>query len=528
VSFERIQTRFANSGDAPVSPSKSFGLILLATFVLGGCSKEPPTAEEPAAPEKETASFQLEAERAKENGIETTPARMAPMQAELKVAGTVTSTANGRALVSPSVSGKILKLFVGPGDKVRQGQPLAIVESPELVVAGTAVSDAERIRTAAEADVAKAKSQLDLARAHLRTAVAQLDRQQSMAKAGAFSQPSLQAAQTAVNQAESDLASAKADEDVHKVQLERAERLYAQELIARTELEQARLLVIQDQVRVQRAASDLSRANDSLRREQSIAQKGLLTAREVQSAEAEARSAKLEVDQAQIGLQAAQSGLLGARKAVENARSNVSAVRGNGNRGGSNTVTLSAPISGTVTERKATIGQVVERSTELFEIENLDTVWVTANVPEKDIVHIERGLQVRISAAAFPDRTFAGVVQLLGNHLNATTRTIPVQCLVLNAQGLLREDMFANVLVRLGRSTRSLVVPDSAIDAHGEDVGVFIASGDRYEKREVKAGRSAGGFTEILEGLKEGERVVSKGMFIVESESRRDELKGED
>lgn len=502
--------------------------LLLTITLLSGCAKEAAAPEETAPPAKEESGFTLEKDRAKESGIETVLARIAPIQADLKVAGTVTSTANGRALVTPPVSGKILKLFVGPGDNVRQGQPLAIIESPDLVIADSALSEAERGRTSAGGDVQKVISELNLARAHARSAGNQLERQRSLAKAGAFSQPSLQAAQAALNQAEAELASAKADKAVHEVQLERAERLFAQELIARTELEQARLAVSQDQVRVQKSESEVRQGSNTLKREQEIAAKGLLTAKEVQAAEAEARSARLEVEQARIGLESAQRALQSTGKAVDNARANSSAVRGKGNGGAGNTATLTAPISGTVTERKATIGQVVERSTELFEIENLDTVWVTANVPEKDILLIEKGLKVQISAAAYPARTFTGVVQLLGNHLDAKTRTIPVQCLVQNPGGLLREDMFANAVISVGRSTQSLVVPDSAIDQHGEDVCVFVATGDKYETRKVKIGRSAGGFTEVLSGLKEGERVVSKGMFIVESESRRDELKGED
>jgi len=331
-----------------------------------------------------------------------------------------------------------------------------------------------------------------------------------------------------VNTAEAELQSAKADEAVHKVQLERATRLFSQELIARTELEQARLALSQDEVRRDRAEKRQRVESDALRREQEIANKGLLTAREVQTAEGDARVANLEVQRAKIGLAAAQASLAGAKRAVDNARTNYAAVRGTGNGGDRSSVTLTAPIAGTVTERKATIGQAVERSSELFEIENLDTVWVTAKVPEKDVVSVERGLNVRITAAAYPDRIFVGVVQLLGNHLDSKTRTMPVQCLVENKGGLLREDMFATVLLGVGHATTALVVPDAAIVHRSHEESVFVQEGGRYERRPVKTARSAGGFTEIVSGLKAGERVVSKGLFVIESESRKDELKGED
>ena len=504
-------------------------VIISVMALLAGCSKsEPAKPEEHAAEEAPSKEVTLSPEKAKEGGIETAEAQIMPMQAELKVAGTVTSTAKGRALVTPPVSGKILRLYVTPGDVVRQGQSLAVIESPDLAQAATAVSDAQRLRIQAEADVRKAQAEMNLSRAKLRTAQAQLSRQYALAKAGAFSQPSLQAAQNELNEAQSELQSAKADEAIHQVQLERAERLFKQELIARTELEQARLAVTQDQVRRQRAEGRVSTATSALAREKEIAQRGLLTAREVQAAEAEARSAKLEVQRAQIGLDAARSNATGAQRAVASAQANYAAVRGSGNRGGGNSITLSAPIAGTVTERKATVGQAVERASELFEIENLSTVWVTANVPEKQIASISRGLRVRITAAAYPARTFVGVVQLLGNHLDPKTRTMPVQCLVQNSAGLLREDMFATVLLGIGRSTTALVVPDSAVDRHTDEIAVFVAAGEKYEKRTVEVGRSAGGFTEVLSGLKAGEKVVTKGLFIVESESRKNELKGEE
>lgn len=503
--------------------------VIGAAVILAGCSKnEPAKPEEHAAEEAPSKEITLSADKAKEGGIETDVVRMMPMQAELKVAGTVTSTAKGRALVTPPVSGKILRLYVNPGDVVRQGQSLAVIESPDLAQAASAIADAQRLRIQADADVRKAQAEIDLARAKLRTAQAQLSRQYALAKAGAFSQPSLQVAQNELNEAQSELQSAKADEAIHQTQLERAERLFRQELIARTELEQTRLVVTQDQVRRQRAEGRVSTATSALAREREIAQKGLLTAREVQAAEAEARSAKLEVQRAQIELDASRANVAGAQRAVASAQANYSAVRGSGNGGGGSAITLTAPIGGTVTERKATVGQAVERASELFEIENLNTVWVTANVPEKQVASISLGLRVRITAAAYPGRTFVGVVQLLGNHLDPKTRTMPVQCLVQNSAGLLREDMFATVLLGIGKSTTTLVVPDSAVDRHTEEIAVFVASGDKYEKRIVEVGRSAGGFTEILSGLKAGERVVTKGLFIVESESRKNELKGEE
>lgn len=508
-------------------------LSILILIGIGGCGKKEsaPTDEKPAetsSNEESAKAVTLSPETIKESGIEIVTAQMMALQPELKVAGTVASISKGRALVTPPVAGRIISLFVSPGETVRQGQTLAVLESSELALAFSAIAEAERGRQTAEAEKRKADSELLLSKSHLQAAQGQLARQRSLAKAGAFSQPSLQAAQKEVTEVQADLDSVIQDQAVHKSQLERAERLYKQELISRTDVEQARLLVAQDQVHRQRAEARLEEVQKTLAREKDIAQKGLLTAKEVQTAESEVRSANFEVARANISAQAAGASLTSAHKALANAQTAYAAVRGRGNRGSGSSVTLVAPLSGTVTERKATVGQAVERTAEIFEIENLETVWVTTNVPEKNISSVRKGATVRIVTQAFPSKMFTGVVQSLGNHLDAKTRTMPVQCVVQNREGLLREDMFATVLLGIGGAKSTLVVPDGSIDKHGDETSVFVFDGKAFSRRSVEIGSASGGYTEVRSGLKSGEKVVSAGLFVIESEFRKDELKGEE
>lgn len=501
--------------------------------VLAGCGQKQEAGKEEsakpeAAQEGDSKSVEISPEGAQDAEIETAPVRSMRMQSELAVTGTITNTAKGKAIVTPPVGGKIVRLFVGPGDTVKQGQALAVIESPDIAQANAGVADADRQRLSAEADLRKAGAELELAKARLRTAQSQLERQYALAKAGAFSQPSLQAAQSELNDAQSDLQSAKEDEAIHKLQLERAERLYKQELISRTELEQARLAASQDEIKRQRAEQRVAQATTTLKREQDIANRGLLNAREVQAAEAEARAARLDVGRAKIGVDAAKAALSSANKGLASARASYSATKGSGNTSAGNSVTLKAPLSGVVTERSATIGQAVERSSELFEIENLATVWVTAQVREKDVASISLGGTVRLTTAAYPGHSFSGVIQVVGTHLDPKTRTMPVECLVQNPSGLLRENMFADIRIGIGKATTAVAVPDSAIDRQGEELAVFVAEGGKFEKRSVKIGRSAEGFTEILSGVKPGDKVVTKGLFVVESETRKSELKGDE
>jgi len=88
--------------------------------------------------------------------------------------------------------------------------------------------------------------------------------------------------------------------------------------------------------------------------------------------------------------------------------------------------------------------------------------------------------------------------------------------------------MFASVRIGVGKSGGTVAVPDSALDRHGDEIAIFVAEGGKYAKRLVKIGRAAGGFTEIVSGVKAGEKVVTKGLFVVESETRKSELKGDE
>lgn len=530
---------------------KRFLSLILAVFVatLIGCGKgskvdehghdegahkeeaahEEGGHEEPGHVEGEaghTEDIVLTAEAAKIAGIQVGEARKMPMQGQIKVPGTVTNTSLGRAVVTPPVAGKITRIYVKVGDNVRAGQPIATLQSADLAQASAGIIEAQRGVITAQAAVREARAEIDLANAKLRTARQSLQRQREFARTGAFSQPALQAAQRELNEAESDLESAQQEQVVHEAQLERAERLFKQELISRTELEQARLEVQQDKTKQANARRQIEIARSAFERERMIAQRGLSNSREIQTAEAEVRSANLEVQQAKIRYNTAVSGVAGANKGVQAAQAAYSAQAG-GSRSGGGSVTVNAPIGGVITDLEVTLGQAVERVTEICEVENLRTVWVMAQVSEKQVGLARKGSLAQITVSAFPDRIFNGVIQVVGNRLDPKSRTMPVQVLVENADGALRADMFAKVSLGVGSSSRALAVPRSAIVDEGDQRAVFIAEdGGKYEERVVELGRTQGEYVEILSGLEPGAKVVVKGAFVLKSEKVKGALKG--
>ncbi|RYG34770.1 efflux RND transporter periplasmic adaptor subunit [bacterium] len=510
--------------------------LFLALLLVGGfaCQKPAPSVEDHGKEDEHgheegghAEEVTLTPEGIKAAGIVVQTVQSRSIQAEIRVPGIVQSTPEGRAVVTSPVEGRILRLLATVGDPVRRGQPIAEIESGDLAERATAITDAQRAVKANESEVARNQAEVRLAQGRLRTLEGTLRRQRELARTGAFSQPSLQVAERELNEARSALESAEKEEVVHRAQLERSERLYKQELVSRTELENARLDVEKDRIAQERAAREITIATAAYKREGEIARRGLLNAREVQAAEAETRAARLDVDRATIALRAARDAAAGTRLAVRDAQTAYAAVRGSGNEGAGGRLTLVAPIDGRVVHREATKGQAVERTTELFEIDDLRTVHVVAQVAEGQASALRVGTQVSISLNAASDRRFSGVIASIGGRLDPKTRTLPVICRVDNADGALRPETFAEVTLGRGASRTALVVPKSAVFTQGGKSFVYIeeAPGE-YPLREVRTGDAGGDSLAILSGLQAGERVATEGVFTLRSQAQKDELKG--
>jgi cobalt-zinc-cadmium efflux system membrane fusion protein len=173
-----------------------------------------------------------------------------------------------------------------------------------------------------------------------------------------------------------------------------------------------------------------------------------------------------------------------------------------------------------------TKGQAVDRTQVLMEVENLSSVWVTANVPEQDAVKVRTGASVRVTVAALQGREFEGVVQVVGNRVDPKTRAIPVQCLVTGVSGELKPDMFATVHLNYGAGARAIAVPRTSIVTEEGKSFVFVKHDDGYVKTAVELGTRSDGHIEVVSGLKVGDIVVVKGGFVLASEQKKDELKG--
>jgi membrane fusion protein, heavy metal efflux system len=179
---------------------------------------------------------------------------------------------------------------------------------------------------------------------------------------------------------------------------------------------------------------------------------------------------------------------------------------------------LRAPSSGIVTTYHASVGEAVEPSTELLSITDMSSLWVLADVFEKDLSHVKAGQAVRVHVASYAGNVFDGKITYIADTIEPKTRTAKVRCVVQNSSGLLKLEMFATVEIPMDRIKSVLAVPDSSIQQiEGESV-VFVRNTEtEFKKRVVQTGIAIGGFTEIRSGLKALDPVVSQGSFVVKA-----------
>ncbi|MBL8059425.1 MAG: efflux RND transporter periplasmic adaptor subunit [Chthonomonas sp.] len=506
---------------------RSFWILGLAfATLLAGCEPRA-RGDEHARKEEahEESEISLDAEQQKLAGIQTETVRTQSIQANLNVPGAVRSTTHGRAIVTPPAAGRIVSLNAHIGQQVRQGQVLAVIESTELAQAAASVADAQRAKDSAVSFLKESKSQVQIAQAKLSSALANLARQKQFAASGAFDQPALQAAQAELNDAQGDLQSAQREQAGHAEVVRRLEALFAEGIVSRAELDAAKLELQQDEIRLARARAKIDLAKSVFEREKTLVQRGLANAREIQTAETDVKTSQLELVRTRITVSSAEAALRNANRAISNAQATYRAFAGGGGGNGSR-ASLVAPISGTITRLDVTNGQAVDRTQTLFEIENLTSVWVTANVPERDSSKVRKGARVEITIGAVPNAEFQGIVQVVSSRVDPKTRAIPVECLVTNSGGRLKPDMFGTVHIGYGESSNSIAIPRSALVQEAGKSFVFVKDDHGFAKREVTLGARAGNLVAVSKGLVEGETLVTKGGFVLASELKKGELKG--
>ena len=182
-------------------------------------------------------------------------------------------------------------------------------------------------------------------------------------------------------------------------------------------------------------------------------------------------------------------------------------------------IPIRSPIDGTVIARNVTVGQVVGTGFEAFVVSNLNTVWVTASVNEKDLPLVRVGVPAEVVSQGYPDQVFRGHVKMIGDLLDPQTRTVPVRIVVPNVGSRLRPGMFASARIAESNTTAAIFVPEDALqDINGMKVIFTTSNGTTFNAKTVNVGTRSQGKAEIIDGLSQADRIVVGGAFMVKSE----------
>ncbi len=188
-------------------------------------------------------------------------------------------------------------------------------------------------------------------------------------------------------------------------------------------------------------------------------------------------------------------------------------------------VPLRAPFDGRVIMRNITRGEVVETNQKFFTVADLSDVWVVGNVPEKDVQYIRKDQKVDVIVSAYPHAIFPGTITYISDVLDPATRTMRLRVTVPNPDRLLKPEMFAAVRVYAAPTPDALTVPLAAVQNGATGKMVFVQRGaNEFEVRMVKLGNEQGEVVTVLDGVTEGEQVVTKGSFVLKSEMERHKI----
>jgi Cu(I)/Ag(I) efflux system membrane fusion protein len=184
-------------------------------------------------------------------------------------------------------------------------------------------------------------------------------------------------------------------------------------------------------------------------------------------------------------------------------------------------ITITAPASGTVMEKPVVLGMHFATGDTLFKTTDVTQLWVLAEVSERDLGAVRKGQKAAITFRDDPSASFDGKVLFVYPQLDPATRTVKVRIAVSNRENRLRIGQYADVRIDApGLSATALGVPASAVVDDGTRQVAFVAQpGGLFEPRTLKLGARSRDMVEVLTGLKEGERVVTSGNFLIDAES---------
>lgn len=258
------------------------------------------------------------------------------------------------------------------------------------------------------------------------------------------------------------------------------------------------LLAVIDSGDYAQSNADVAKARDAL----DLAKKALDRARGVKAAGGNATK----------DLESAQSGYNQALAEFNRAQTRLAALGGTAGSAAQRPMQVTAPTSGYITALSVSPGVYVNDATAaMMTLSNLDSVWITANVPESDVGQIAKGDKVDAVLSAYPNAVFHGTVSFVNPLLQSDTRRDLVRAVFANADGKLKPNMYANVSIDIPQPAQ-VFVPESALLMNNDNTSVFVEVAPwTFERRTVDLSYDESGDTRVLQGLKAGDRVIVRG-----------------
>lgn len=181
---------------------------------------------------------------------------------------------------------------------------------------------------------------------------------------------------------------------------------------------------------------------------------------------------------------------------------------------------IRAQFGGTVTEKIAVPGAYIMAGEKLFAVNDLSSVWLYADVYERDIATIQIGQEAAVTAPSYPGQTFSGEISFISPVVDDATRTTKVRVELGNLDGKLKPNMFASVAIK-SPLNETLVIPTSSLIDTGLRKIVFISQDESvFVKRDIVTGQESNGFIQVLSGLTEGDVVVTQAAFLIDSQTQ--------
>lgn len=255
----------------------------------------------------------------------------------------------------------------------------------------------------------------------------------------------------------------------------------------------------QAQADAARAETDLAAATRTLERVRQLLERGAAPKKDVDQAEADERRARAEADRTRARL-----ALWGGAAATPGHVDQL--------------LPLASPIAGLVVERVINPGQEVRPDAQvpLMVVSDPTRLWITLDVPEKDVALLAPGMPLKIRAAAYPGTLFEGRLEVAGASIDPTTRTVRSRGTVANPRALLRAEMYVTVELHRPVAARQIVVPARAVLKQGDANVVFVEeSPNRFRRHRVIVGSEQDGIVPVVSGLADSDRVVTHGNLLL-------------